>query len=61
MLEILEPTIGPLELFLVWGTAEDRESLLDSLQVGHIVVAFEGGGRSRVALVIRRQSLFITT
>jgi len=39
MLEVLEPTIGPLELFLVWSAAEDRESLLDCLQVGHIVVA----------------------
>lgn len=38
MLEILEPTIGPLELVLVWGAAEDGKSLLDCLQVGHIVV-----------------------
>ena len=43
MLEILEPTVGPLELFLVWGTAEDLESLLDCLHVGHIVVRFKEG------------------
>lgn len=41
MLEILEPTIGPLELFLVRSAAEDRESLLDCLYVGHIFAAFE--------------------
>jgi hypothetical protein len=46
MLEILEPTIGSLELFLVWGTAEDRKSFLNCLHVGHIVVASEEGERS---------------
>jgi hypothetical protein len=60
MLEILEPTIGPLELFLVWSAAEDCESLLDCLYVGHIFT-FKESERSQVALVIRRQSLFITT
>jgi len=61
VLEILEPTIGPLELFLVWGAAKDPESLLDCLDVSHIFVAFKENERSWVALVIRRQSLFITT
>ena len=61
VLEVLEPTIGPLELFLVWGAAEYRESLLDCLDVSHIFVAFEESERSWVALLIRRQSLFITT
>jgi len=46
VLEILEPKIGPLELFLVRGAAEDRESLLDCLHVGHIVVAVKGNERS---------------
>jgi len=46
VLEILEPTIGPLELFLVRGAAEDRESLFDCLHVGHIVVAFKKSERS---------------
>jgi len=39
VLEILKPTIGPFELFLVWGAAEDIEGLLDCLEVSHIVVA----------------------
>jgi len=60
MLEILEPTVGPLKLFLVRSAAEDCESLLDCLHVGHIFT-FKGSERSRVALAIRRQSLFITT
>lgn len=46
MLEILEPTIGPLELFLVWSAAEDHESLLDCLCFSHIFVAFDESERS---------------
>ena len=43
MLKILEPTVGPIELFLVWGAAKDRKSLFDCLHVGHIVVRFKEG------------------
>ena len=46
MLEILEPTICPLELFLVWGATEDRESLLNCLHVSHIFVVSEESERS---------------
>ena len=41
MLEILKPTVGPLELVFVWGTAEDSESFLNCLHIGHILVAFK--------------------
>lgn len=46
VLEILKPTIGPLELILFWSAAEDRKSLLNCLHVGHIFVAVEENERS---------------
>ena len=49
MLEVLEPTIGPLKLVLVWSAAEDCKSRLDCLHFGHIVVAFKESERSLVA------------